>query len=177
PYNQASSDLFDGDFKDSIVKASLQGLFLDGTGQENLLGVLALLACSIQAENVTFQLNREPLFAHARHLRDEADVALLVEHVNNRFPDFLNHRALGRFFDVAKSLDDRLASLQRADGNAKDAIEIFTAGALRREGSLLLEFPALFREFAGQLYKIAQTLKEPAEGQLAQAQIQLDGFL
>jgi len=163
-HDEPASGFFERDLQDPIAKVSLETLLLYPTAQEDLLGVPPLFPRSTQVKNVAFQLNGKPFLTYSRQLCDQADVALLVEQIDDRLSDFLYDRALGRLLDVAEGFEDRLASVQRPDRNAKNAIEVFATGTLRCEALLTPDLTALFSEFAGQLNQIAQALKEPAEG-------------
>src|ERR1035437_1474038 len=144
----AHSGLFECDLQDPIVKAFLEGFLLDRAGQEDFLGVLAFLARSIKAEDVTSQFNGETFLTHSRQLCDQADVALLIEQINDRLPDFFYDGALGRLFDVAEGFEDRLASVQRPDRNAKNAIELLATGTPRSKGLFFPDLLTVFSEFA-----------------------------
>src|SRR5262249_55529635 len=133
------SDLACTDFQHAVVVFLLQAVAVDGTRQQNLLGVAAL-ALRLDGQEGIALLDFDLVLASARQLHGDHDFAALVEHVDKRLVYVDDDDSLRGGMDVAEPLDavGALAAAAGADAESIDAARPI-AEALQREFVLVLQ--------------------------------------
>src|SRR5262249_51309469 len=152
------------DFQHAVVVFLLQAVAVDGTRQQNLLGVAAL-ALRLDGQEGIALLDFDLVLASARQLHGDHDFAALVEHVDKRLVHVVDDDSLRGGMDVAEPLDagGALAAAAGADAESIDAARPI-AEALEREFVLVLQvFDSGLGQLAEQVDGVPQRAEQPAE--------------